>query len=312
MRFPMTIFLLCLLALFALLPPASVRAFSSAPVAVPEVPTHYVAKVSQLVKSALGDGDDDNNNRYALARDAVSDFQENDETPLSNELVYGELSVEVLATILDAVGVQENDVFLDIASGDGALVLGASLLYADANSNCDETSNGGNAMKMCYGVDVVPGLVERSISHAENLHTILQNDEGYLQRNQANTELLLGDIHHPDCQLQNILEETTIAVCFATTWSSGNAKGKSLQRRKLPKLSKALSRGLSSGCRVVIIDGKLDEQDEFHWMGDLRIQCPDTAPYSVATLYHKKLTVLVNNVHLMRFNRQSSSNVCTQ
>jgi hypothetical protein len=270
--------------------PASVNAFSStsAPLIVPEVHPEHVNKVSQLVQAALGDEDAVNNNRYTLARDAVSDFQENDESIPSNELVYGELSVEVLATILDAVGVQENDVFLDIGSGDGALVLGASLLYADGNSDGDEPSKSGNAMNMCFGVDIIPGLVERSISHTDNLHRILQDNEDFLKGNQANVELLLGDIHQPDSQLQNILEETTIAVCFATTWSAENSIGTSLQGRKLSKLSKALSNGLTSGCRVVIIDGKLDEEDEFLLKGDLRIQCPDTAPYSIATLYHKQ------------------------
>jgi len=124
-----------------------------------------------------------------------------------------------------------------------------------------------------------------------------------LEHNQAEVRFLLGDIHQPHDGLQNVLKETTLAVCFATTWSAGNAHSnntddgdttkqqsstKSLQGRRLPKLSKALSstRGLTSGCRVVIIDGKLDEEDGFSWQGDLRIHCPDTAPYSVATLYH--------------------------
>ena len=257
---------------------------SSAPVIVPEVRPAHVTKVTQLVKAALGDEDGANDNRYAFARDAVTTFQENEESPPSNELVYGELSVGTLTTILDAVGVQQNDTFLDIGSGDGALVLGASLLYADT----DDEDTCGNAIKMCYGVDIVPGLVERSISHADNLHRILQDNESSLGQKQADIELLLGDIHQPDAQLQNILKETTIAVCFATTWSAENSVGTSLQGRKLPKLSKALSRWLSSGCRLVIIDGKLDEEDDFLWMGDLRIQCPDTAPYSVATLYHKQ------------------------
>ncbi len=266
--------------------PSLVNAFSSsAPVIVPEVHPAHVTKVNQLVESALGDEGDASDNRYVFARDAVTNFQEHDESPPSNELVYGELSVQVLATILDAVGVQENDVFLDIGSGDGALVLGASLLYADPDT---EATGGENAMKKCYGVDIVPGLVERSITHANNLHQILQDKENFLQQNQAEIELLLGDIHQPDDQLESILKETTIAVCFATTWSAENSVGTSLQGRKLPKLSKALSRGLSSGCRIVIIDGKLDEEDEFTWMGDLRIQCPDTAPYSIATLYHKQ------------------------
>ncbi len=269
---------------------SAVDAFSTtSSVVVPEVHPMHVAKVSQLVQAALGDGDD-SSSRYALARDAVSDFQTNDDSPPSNnELVYGELSVEVLATILDAVGVKENDVFLDIGSGDGALVLGASLLHADARCNRN------NAMNTCYGVDIVPGLVERSKEHASNLHRILHDvdrsdddsDNALLQKNQAEMHFLLGDIHQPTNELRDILKETTLAVCFATTWSAGNASGTSLKGRKLPKLSKALSNGLCSGCRVVIIDGKLDEEDDFCWKGDLRIQCPDTAPYSVVSLYHK-------------------------
>jgi hypothetical protein len=225
---------------------------STAAVVVPEVHPTHVKVVSQLVQAALGDGDD-SRSRYALARDAVSDFQTNDDSsPSSNELVYGELSVEVLATILDAVGVKEDDVFLDIGSGDGALVLGASLLYADARCNRN------NAMNTCYGVDIVPGLVERSKEHASNLHEILHDvnrsdddsDNAFLQKNQAEMHFLLGDIHQPNNELRDILKETTLAVCFATTWSAGNASGTtSLKGRKLPKLSKALSHGLSSGCR---------------------------------------------------------------
>mmetsp|Transcript_20561 Transcript_20561/g.44636 ORF Transcript_20561/g.44636 Transcript_20561/m.44636 type:complete len:340 (+) Transcript_20561:66-1085(+) len=306
---------------------------------VPEVHHTRLTQVSQLVSSALGDNiandNDDSSdttavNRYASARDAVSDFQVHDNSSKggdtavivpSHELVYGELSVPVLATILDAVGVQEDDVFLDIGSGDGALVLGASLLYAyasfddgdgshegdggDTNTNTMSMLGSRNAIQKCYGADIVPGLVDRSMTHSKNLERIMQEGQSsngmknidLLEQNQSEIQFLLGDIHQPDDELQNVLKETTLAVCFATTWSAGNAhnddttpgqSSTSLQGRKLPKLSKALSAGLSSGCRVVIIDGKLDADDDFSWEGDLRIQCPDTAPYSVAALYHKQ------------------------
>lgn len=304
-------------------PSIAALAVGTPPIVAEVQPTH-LARVSQLVSSALGDDDTSNNhNRYASVRNAVDNFQtsnDNDEkssvVPM-NELVYGELSVPVLATILDAVGVQQDDVFLDIGSGDGALVLGASLLYASScntdnnNNNCQR-----NAIQKCYGVDIVPGLVERSISHANNLKRILDGDSSFddsggstldvvnkvdlLNKNQAQTEFHLGDIHKPTSKLKDILKETTFAICFATTWSAGNCfndttlsttKGRlntSLQGRRLPILSKALSGTLSPGCKVVIIDGKLDSNDGFAWMGDLRIQCPDTAPFSVATLYHKQ------------------------
>lgn len=320
---------------------ALVGGITHSPPIVPEISIGHLSKVSQLVSSALGDVvviDDDTGNedassgryaladtggskdssssRYTLARDAVSNFQrdnDDNESPSSipqNELVYGELSVPTLATILDAVGVHDDDVFLDIGSGDGALVLGASLLYASNDSSSDgdidEEKSGGerrrrNAIQKCYGVDIVPGLVERSLVHAKNLERILQDDESsndlILKNNQSEIHFLLGDIHTPDKQLQGILQETTLAVCFATTWSAGNAnndssddkrRSTSLQGRRLPKLSSALSTSLSSGCRVVVIDGKLSEEDGFIWQGDLKIICPDTAPHSIATLYHKQ------------------------
>lgn len=304
----------CLITLISWWSVASVdafaAAFTNAPAIVTEAQPAHITLVSELVSSALGDGDDaekkEADARYASVRDAVSNYQrvssEGDGAsppPPSNELVYGELSVPVMATILDAVGVQEDDVFLDVGSGDGALVLGASLLYASSSSR------NVNAMQKCCGVEIVPGLVDRSDTHAKNLEHILQRREGadhegslsQLGQNQAEVKFLLGDIHQPNSELESVLAETTLAVCFATTWSAGNAASDgggggamttSLQGRRLPKLSRALSETLTRGCRVVIIDGKLDESDGFSWMGDLRVQCPDTAPYSVASLYHRQ------------------------
>ena len=296
------------------------------PVIVPEVHPHHLTRVSQLVSSALGDANTEGEgstsaNRYASARVAVNDFQSDDKSNdgaskvPQHELVYGELSVPVLAKILDAVGVHEDDVFLDIGSGDGALVLGASLLYAsnDNDANEKKSIDGNNAIRKAWGVDIVPGLVDRSKVHADNLQKVVQQkieqshdvNNQFLGKSQSDVQFLLGDIHQPSEELECILEETTLAVCFATTWSAGNSNAStntnkdddsttikqsrtSLQGRKLPKLSKALSTGLSSGCRVVIIDGKLDAADGFTWEGDLRIQCPDTAPYSVASLYKRQ------------------------
>ncbi|KAL7527544.1 hypothetical protein ACHAWF_002223 [Thalassiosira exigua] len=299
----------------------------SPPVAVPEVRPDRLSRVARLVSSALGDDDggdreasrasgasssrSPSRDRYACVREAVSDFAEArggdgpDEgvAPPTNELVYGELSVPVLATILDAAGVREGDVFLDIGSGDGALVLGASLLYADDECGKSGGERGGarmiNAIRKAFGVEIVPGLVDRSRTHADCLRGLLQEGGGegiaFLGENQAEVDFLLGDVHEPDGELRTILGEVTLVVCFATTWSAGNAfldatqkRTTSLQGRRLPKLSRSLSAHLARGCRVVIIDGRLDPSDGFVWEGDLRIQCPDTAPYSVASLYCKQ------------------------
>ena len=246
----------------------------------PEIPPSRISTVSNLISTAFGDNNNAIADRYMEARKEALSHDNNKIPP--HELVYGELSVQVLATILDAVGVQDGDVFLDIGSGDGALVLGASLLYARENAN---------AIRKSVGLEILPGLVNRSIKHTSNLEKILQgstdNTIDCLLKNKSQVQFLLGDIHNSESEtISNVLAEITLAVCFATTWSAGNAKegSTSLNGRKLPKLSKALSK-LSKGTRVIIIDGALDESDGFCWQGNLRVNCPDTAPYSVASLY---------------------------
>lgn len=262
----------------------------------PEIPAAHLSRVSRLVSEALGDEgvggrsvDDATDSaaaaaRYASVRSAVADFNRDIPVP-ANELVYGELSVPTLGTILDAVGLQEEETFLDVGAGDGACVLGASLLY-----NQDDTT----VISKCIGVEIVPGLVDRSRRHSEKLAELLQREKGNdsgLRQTQAQVEFLLGDVHDSrDQMMSQVLSQATVVVCFATTWCAGNTESgdkTSLQGRRLPKLSKALST-LKRGARVVIIDGKLDSRDGFVWQGDLRIVCPDTAPYSTATLYYKK------------------------
>jgi hypothetical protein len=191
--------------------------------------------------------------------------------------------VPVLATILDAVGVEYGEKFLDVGSGDGALVLAASLLYA--------TGSGRNAISKARGVEIVPGLVDRSRQHAKNMKAMLQSLNATDALTDATEpEFILGDVHlSNNDEMSALLADTTLAVCFATTWSAGNANSDaktSLQGRTLSKLSPALAL-LPTGARVVIIDGKLNRKDGFDWQGDLRVYCPDTAPYSTATLYKR-------------------------
>lgn len=256
------------------------------PLIAPEIKPSRISSVSNLISAALGDDTNSIADRYAKARKAS--FNAGNAIP-SYELVYGELSVQVLATILDSVGIHQGDVFLDIGSGDGALVLGASLLYAN-------NEHGGNAFEKAVGLEIVPGLVDRSKFHANNLNMILQGTENSdamecLLQNQSQVQFYCGDVHqsHESKTVSSILSETTLAVCFATTWSAGGAQegSTSLNGRKLPKLSKALSQ-LGKGARIVIIDGRLDENDGFSWQGDLKVNCPDTAPFSIASLYHRQ------------------------
>ena len=272
------------------LPWADSLSVPSSSLMVPEVTPERQAHVSSLVSNSLGDGNGEKDGRYESARRAALELSNEKQ---AYELVYGELSIEVLVKILDAVGVMEGDRFLDIGSGDGALVLGASLLYAS------DSEDGQNAIKAARGLEIVPGLFHRSKKHQKALDAILQQspdqpnsktntDNELLRKKQSPVEFVLGDIHNAehDESLSCLLKDTTLAICFATTWSIGNATGNSLKGRRLSKLSQALSM-LPTGARIIIVDGRLDEEDGHHWQGDLTVECPDTAPSSIASLYYK-------------------------
>ena len=256
----------------------------------PELSSSHVNLVTQWVSTAMGDNDNQKSERYAGARSLAT--QVNDELGSDipdHELVYGELSIPVLARIFDAVGIREGEKFLDIGSGDGALVFGASLLYPD---------------HMCTsrGMELVRGLVDRSKTYLEQLKNVIQEENsGSFEKFSSSLEtidLSVGNVYDykTDKRIASILSDTTLAVCFATTWSAANniemqgeelRRSTSLKGRKLPQLSAAL-RGLPPKSRVVIVDGTLDCKDGFVWGGDLRIECPDTAPYSVASLYERE------------------------
>lgn len=232
--------------------------------------TNQIEQVSRLITQTLdGSHEGDKDQRYASVREMASQQQQS--IP-RNELVYGELSVPVLAELLDAVGLEENDAFLDIGSGDGALVLGAAMLYPDE-------------LRIARGLELMPGLVTRSQLHAKKLESNLQ----------IPVELTLGDVHQAHDPsggelVASILQDSTLAVCFATTWSADNATPDdktSLKGRSLPKLSASLNL-MPLGSRILLIDGRLDLKDGYQWEGDMKIVCPDTAPFSVASLYERR------------------------
>jgi hypothetical protein len=221
---------------------------------LPEIPPKKIEEVSQIVSQAL-DGNVSEESRKIQVQELAAKF---DSTIYEqNQFVYGELSIPTLATLLDAVGVYENERFLDIGSGDGALVFATALLFED--------------VVMSRGVEIVPSLFDRSEEYRSKFADISDR-----------VQLHCGDIYDCNETLRNMLGDTTLAVCFATTWSRGN------EGRRLPELSNALGIHLNQGARAVVVDGKLDEIDGFSWDGDLKIHCPDTAPYSIASLYTKK------------------------
>ena len=256
----------------------------------PERSKEWIDEVSEVVSHSLikEPADSSSENRYNEIRSLASDFQkkansESNKNVTDYQMVYGELGIQTLATILDAVGMrEEGEHFLDIGSGDGALVIGAALLY------------GSTYIKKSRGLEIIPGLISRSNRNLHNFYKMMNDeDREYDCIRSSEIEFLLGDVHDSkyDFTIREVLKDTTIAVCFATTWSAGNvdskAKDTSLQQRQLPKLSSALSL-VPVGTRIVVIDGKLDCNDGYVWRGDLKIFCANTAPYSVASLYQRQ------------------------
>lgn len=223
---------------------------------LPELAQSKIQEVSQIISSKL-DGDYlSEEKRKVQVQELAGQF--NSTEYQAHQFVYGELSIPTLAIILDAVGVHENERFLDIGSGDGALVFGTALLYDD--------------VQVSRGLEIVPDLYDRSMKFCSHFDEEVQD----------RVELHCGDIYECNKTVIRILQDTSLAVCFATTWSVNNHK------RKLPKLSKSLGKYIKTGARIVVVDGKLDESDNLSWLGDLKIRCPDTAPYSIAALYEKR------------------------
>ena len=223
----------------------------------PETTAIQRRRVKKVLDEVYGT---DNSDQWKQRRSEARSFGKEDESlniP-QHELVYGELGLDALATIVDAVGVRKGDRFLDIGAGDGILVTGASMLYPDF-------------FDASVGVEIVPDLYERSLDYQNRLEGALgtEQSEDNIQLC-PQTSLHLGNCYEPDDELKETFAKTTLAVCFATTWSHG------MPGRKLESLSQALgSNGvseLSSGARVVTIDGVLDHQrDGFEFEGELKL-----------------------------------------
>jgi hypothetical protein len=199
--------------------------------------------------------------------------------------VNGELGLQALATVLDAVGVQQGDQFLDIGSGDGVLVAAAALLYPQH-------------LKAARGVEILPTLYQRSLSSFQQkvLESVASSSSTSGDETTASlvpvlccpTELYEGNVHAPDDQLAHVFSQTTLAVGFATSWSSG------VPGRMLPGLSRSLGAGGASelpvDARVVVIDGRLcGKEDGFLYEGEVKFYCPDTAPYSLLAHFYRRI-----------------------
>jgi SAM-dependent methyltransferase len=237
---------------------------------VPAASAERIAEAEATLGQVLGKGNSDPwSERRQAARQAARDALEGLGLA-ANQLVYGELDVDTVARLLAAVEVRDGDRFLDIGSGDGLPTLAAALLYPAA-------------LQVCRGIEIVPALAGRAAVHAERLGTLADTESIPIAT--AAIQLLEGDIYDEAATaradaVRKALADTTLALCFATTWSDA-------PRRTLARLSTRLHATMPAGARVILVDARLIEQDGWRWDGDLRITTPDTAPYSTARLYTK-------------------------
>jgi hypothetical protein len=254
------------------------------PVLAPETTPSQRSQVQNILGQVFGTADSD---VWQERRSQAIDVSQTEGEMLALQpkvTVYGELGLNALATVLDAVGVQKGDQFLDIGSGDGILVAAAALLYPQH-------------LKAAIGVEIIPTLHQRSLTFQQKLRQSVlasTNTDATSDETTASadvplsccpTELYEGNVHAPDDRLlrEHVFSETTLAVCFATAWASG------VPGRMLPELSRSLGAGGASelpvNAKMIVIDGRLCDKDGFRYEGELKLDCPDTAPYSLAHLY---------------------------
>jgi hypothetical protein len=115
----------------------------------PEITESQKLGVKKILNLVYGDESSEEWNTRRSAARASGEEDNSLEIP-QHELVYGELGLDALVTVLDAVGVMKGDRFIDIGSGDGMLVSAASMLFPDY-------------IDSSVGVEIVPDLHLRSV-----------------------------------------------------------------------------------------------------------------------------------------------------
>lgn len=196
-----------------------------------------------------------------------------------HELVYGELGISALANLLGALRIRPGDAFVDIGAGDGVLVLAAPLLYPE--------------LRTSRGIECLPELVARAEAH-------LSAWAGS-QETPPLIDFTLADVYDPDGPASAILADSDVAVCFATTWAGIEAGTEAGAEgcTDLPRLAAILAATLRPGSRVALVDARLepnvgtaaggkttgDVTSGFRLEAELRLECPDTVPYSTARIY---------------------------
>ena len=157
----------------------------------PEITDSQKLGVKKILDLVYGDESSEEWNTRRSAARASGEEDNTLEIP-RHELVYGELGLDALATVLDAVGVMKGDRFIDIGSGDGMLVSAASMLFPDY-------------IDSSVGVEIVPDLHLRSVEFQNRLEAVLKtlgsknhHSDGSDIELCPSTSLNLGNVYEPN------------------------------------------------------------------------------------------------------------------
>lgn len=146
--------------------------------------------------------------------------------PVADQLVYGELELETFAEVLQGASPTAGEVFLDIGSGAGRLVLGAACMH--------------QGWSRCIGIELLPHLHEQAEAAA-----------AALRREHASslpcTEFLCCDAFEPTDGALAALCEADVVAAYAITWACDECG-------RLTQLSNLLGATLKDGARVLVVD----------------------------------------------------------
>ena len=159
--------------------------------------------------------------------------------PARHQLVYGEFEVDLFARVLQAAKVREGDVFCDIGSGAGRLVLAAALLHP-------------TKWRECIGIEVLSEHHDR----AEEAARALKLQQPTLVVPQLT--FLCADVFDPRGEaMLEMLQRTDVAMAYAITWAAADGH--------LTALSALLGATLHDGARVITVELRLLSTPRLHF-----------------------------------------------
>mmetsp|Transcript_30944 Transcript_30944/g.75674 ORF Transcript_30944/g.75674 Transcript_30944/m.75674 type:complete len:263 (-) Transcript_30944:617-1405(-) len=143
-----------------------------------------------------------------------------------SSVTYGEYDLRLFGKLLKAAQPKPGEVFYDLGSGVGRLVLAAGLLYPPFSA--------------CKGIELLPNLHEKGLKYFEDFEGL---DPPHPAKPLLGIEC--GDFEEAD------LTDADVVFCYSTTWAAVGAT--------LSMVSRKLGEDLKLGARCITADKTLAE-----------------------------------------------------